>query len=477
MINNLAIVGAGIAGIYAAIISKTLRPDLNVLLIEQGDRIGGLLASKTFDNIEFDYGTHVPRLTGHETVDRLLFGDLNKQQWRYFKNINAANVSLNNVLYTRSPNPFVGKASNPRYDKHIAQLLNTLDNQGIKFSNLKQQLMHLFGSGFVETFFAPCISKTLGAQLQDLAPDTHILLGLGRLILAETEAMRALKADPRLDSVLAFADQTDGMSELTNLYPTNGRGIGLWVETLQSKMEKLGVQIKTNCQVTEIGREEDTINHICLSDGNKYPVDHVCWCGPSFALIHAAQLPFVSQYRPTIRQTRLYHFAFEQALNVESNYVNVNDPQYNSFRLTLYPNLSGQSTGPFKITAEVIEPMHNECSISQKHIQQELIDIGVVDANNRCIFSTQDIVKAGFPIITPAFKKEVARQQDVIHSHLKNVSSLGKANGKCFFMQEVLIATHTEMSALLQADALSVSVPLFKKWGIHADNVEFQQGV
>ena len=472
MINNLAIVGAGIAGIYAAIISKTLRPDLNVVLIEQGDRIGGLLASKTFDNIEFDFGTHVPRLTGHETIDRLLFGDLNKQQWRYFTNINAANVSLNNVLYTRSPNPFVGKASNPGYEKHIIQLLNTLDNKATEFSNLKQQLTHLFGSGFVETFFSPCISKKLGAQLQDLAPDTHTLLGLGRLIVAETEAMRALKADPRLDAVLAFADQTEGMSELTNLYPTNGRGIGLWVETLQSKMEKLGVQIKTGCQVTEILRQEKKIKHICLSDGSKYAVDHMCWCSSSFALIHAAQLPFVSQYRPMIRQTRLYHFAFEQPLNVQSNYIDVNDPQYDSFRLTLYPNLSGQSTGPFKVTVEVIEPMHTECSISQKHIQQELIDIGVVDANNRCVFSTQDIVKAGFPIITPAFKKEVARQQDVIHSHLENVSSLGKANGKYFFMQEVLIATHTEMSALLEADALSVSEQVLKNWVVQEVQVE-----
>jgi protoporphyrinogen oxidase len=472
MINNLAIVGAGIAGIYAAIISKTLRPDLNVVLVEQGERIGGLLASKTFDNIEFDYGTHVPRLTGHETVDRLLFGDLNNQQWRYFTNINAANVSLNNVLYTRSPNPFVGKASNPGYEKHIVQLLNTLDNKATEFYNLKQQLTHLFGSGFVETFFAPCISKKLGAQLQDLAPDTHTLLGLGRLIVAETEAMRALKADPRLDGVLAFADQTEGMSELTNLYPANGRGIGLWVETLQSKMEKLGVQIKTSCQVTEILRQEEIIKHICLSDGSKYAVDHMCWCSSSFALIHAAQLPFVSQYRPMIRQTRLYHFAFEQPLNVQSNYIDVNDPQYDSFRLTLYPNLSGQSTGPFKVTVEVIEPMHTECLISQKHIQQELINIGVVDANNRCVFSTQDIVKAGFPIITPAFKKEVARQQDVIHSHLKNVSSLGKANGKYFFMQEVLIATHAEMSALLEADVLSVSEQVLKKWVIQADHVE-----
>ncbi|WP_371194144.1 NAD(P)-binding protein [Glaciecola sp. SC05] len=453
MINNLAIVGAGIAGIYAAIISKTLRPNLNVVLIEQAPTVGGLLASKTFGEMEFDYGTHVPRLTGHDTIDNILFGDLDKKQWRHFNNINAGNVSLNSELYTRSANPFLGKRSNPKYAQHIAQLLETLERKPGEHSNLEEQLKHMFGAGFVDAFFAPCIRKKLGAELQDLAPDTHKLIGLARLIVGETEAMRALKADARLDAVLAFADQTDGMSALTNMYPSDGRGIGLWIETLHKKMLALGVQIRTGCQVTEIMRKGKAITHIWLSDGSEYAIDHMCWCSPNFALINAAQLPFKSEYRPTIRQTRLYHFAFEQALNVQSNYIDVNDPQYHSFRITLYPNLSGRSSGPFKVTVEVIEPMNNECSPGQHDIHKELIAIGIVNANNPCVFSKQDVVKAGFPIITPAFKRELERQQAVVKSHLHNVSSLGKANGKYFFMQEVLIAAHEEMIALLGLDA------------------------
>jgi protoporphyrinogen oxidase len=233
------------------------------------------------------------------------------------------------------------------------------------------------------------------------------------------------------------------------MYPKNGRGIGLWIETLESKMRGLGVQIRTGCQVTEIMRKGKVVKHIWLSDGSEYAIDHLCWCSPSFALIHAAQLPFKSEYRPTIRQTRLYHFAFEQALNVQSNYIDVNDPQFHSFRLTLYPNLAAQTTGPFKLTVEVIEPQNAESSPGQRDIHQELIDMGIVDASNACVFSTQDVVKAGFPIITPAFQKEVARQQQAVQSHLANVSSLGKANGKYFFMQEVLLAAHTEMCELL----------------------------
>lgn len=455
MINNLAIVGAGIAGIYAAILSKTLRPNLNVVLIEQADQIGGLLASKTYGKLEFDYGTHVPRMTGHDDVDKILFGHLDNQQWRYFNNINAGNVSLNNALYTRSANPFLGKAGNPQYAQHIAQLLDTLEHESSEHTNLKQQLVDLFGVGFVEAFFAPCIRKKLGAELHELAPDTHKLIGLARLIVAETEAMRALKADARLDTVLAFADQTDGMSALTNLYPANGRGIGLWVEGLHKKLLEMGVQLKTGCTVTEIMRQGKSVKHIWLSDGSEYSIDHLCWCSPSFALIHAAQIPFKSQYRPTIRQTRLYHFAFANALKVESNYIDVNDPQYHSFRLTLYPNMSGQSQGPFKITVEVIEPQDAEHSPGQLDIHKELIDIGIVDATNPCVFSTQDVVKAGFPLLTPEFKQEVARQQVAVQKYLSNVSSLGKANGKYFFMQEVLIAAHHEVLALLEPQVLT----------------------
>ena len=453
MINNMAIVGAGIAGIYAAILSKTLRPDLNVVLIEQSDVIGGLLASKTFDGYEFDYGTHVPRMTGHEIVDSILFGDLDKSQWRQFQNINAGNVSLNKVLYTRSANPYLGKYSNPDFGEHLAKLFDAIDTQKVPYTNLQEQLEGEFGKGFVRSFFAPSISKKLGAQLKDLAPDTHKLLGLARIIVGESETMKVLKSHPRLDDVLAYADQTDGMSDLINMYPSNGRGIGLWLEQLEAKMRELGVIIKTNCQLTELMRDGRDVHHIWLSDGSEYAIDHLCWCSPAFALIRAAQIPFESQYKPSIRQTKLYHFAFKQPLEVDNNYIDVNDPSFNCFRVTLYPNLGAHKHGPYKLTVEVMEPENCECSVSEECILQELIKMGVVSDNNECLYSNQDLVKAGFPVITPEFKNEVARQQSIIHQQLGNVSTLGKASGKYFFMQEVLIAAHTEVSELFSSKA------------------------
>lgn len=78
---HIAIVGAGIAGIYSALLCKTIRPDCRVSLIEQSDQLGGLLASKRFGDYEFDFGTHVPRLTGHEDIDNLLFANMDEQHW------------------------------------------------------------------------------------------------------------------------------------------------------------------------------------------------------------------------------------------------------------------------------------------------------------------------------------------------------------------------------------------------------------
>ncbi|WP_395344867.1 NAD(P)-binding protein [Ningiella sp. W23] len=469
MMNNIAIVGGGIAGIYAAMLTKTLKPKANVVLIEQGDVLGGLLASKTFTksnadggesvSLEFDYGTHVPRMIGHSDIDNLLFGALDKTQWRLFNDINAANVSLNNALYTRSAAPYIGPENNPQHESHFAQMLQASKLTDMSYHNLKQQLIHQYGSGYVNSFFAPCLQQKLGVGIEQLAPDTHKLIGLGRIIVDNANRMRELKTQDKFDDILSFADQTDGMSNLSNMYPENGRGIGLWVESLTKQLKQLGVIIKTGCHVTEILRNGKEAKHIWLSDNSEYAIDYLCWCGPAFSLIHAARLNFTSQYRPQIRQTRLYHFAFDKPFTIDSNYVDVNDPQYKSFRVTLYPNLSGHnmhtqgnegtSKSHYKCTVEVIEAQNATNSPSPSDIEQEIREMGLIHANSTCIFQAQDIVKAGFPIMTPEFHKEVARQQTAISSQLSNVSALGKASGKSFFMAQVLVDAHEQLSHLL----------------------------
>lgn len=105
---SMVIVGSGIAGIYAALLAKTKFPNAFISLVEQSEQLGGLLSSTSIDGHWFDYGTHVPRFTGDDSIDTLLFSSIDLSAFRQFQNVNAANVGPFNALYTDSPNPFLG---------------------------------------------------------------------------------------------------------------------------------------------------------------------------------------------------------------------------------------------------------------------------------------------------------------------------------------------------------------------------------
>ena len=73
---SMVIVGSGIAGIYAALLAKTKFPNAFISLVEQSEQLGGLLSSTSIDGHWFDYGTHVPRFTGDDSIDTLLFSSI-----------------------------------------------------------------------------------------------------------------------------------------------------------------------------------------------------------------------------------------------------------------------------------------------------------------------------------------------------------------------------------------------------------------
>lgn len=434
---HVLIVGGGIAGIFAALYSKTQYPHIRVTLLEQADQLGGLLASKRYGGIEFDYGTHVPRTTLIPQIDSLLFANLKDEHWRQFQDINAGNVSLDQYLYPFSGNPFLATPSN---DGLSAQL-NHIQTPRIEqphWSSLHTQLNEQFGGDLVSRFFAPCLRKKLGVELTELAADSHRLIGLSRVILGDSDLMSTLKDEPRLDALLAFAKQTQGMSKAINFYPKINRGMGYWVELLHKQAISLGVAIKLQTTVKQFKLSDGGISHVELSGHHIEPVDHVCWTSPSALLFKACGRNPQSKFKPTIRSTRLFHFTFAQPFLSDNNYIDVNDPQCDAFRVTLYPNLRQIHQAPYACTVEVIiNEFTQHCS--WQSIASELVSMGIIDADNTIIMHVEDEIKAGFPIMSPEFFKESLAMATRAQAAFKNITLLGKASGRVFFMQDVLI--------------------------------------
>lgn len=437
---SMIVVGSGIAGIYAALQAKTKFPKASVSLIEQNDQLGGLLSSTNIGGHWFDYGTHVPRFTGDSDIDTLLFSSIDLPEFRQFQNINAANVGPFNSLYTQSPNPFLGSAKNKRQYRQIAELKRIDTDKrsvSIEYASLQAQLNARFGPSLTENFFEPLMNKRFGVSLCDLAPNSHKIIGLQRLILGDAELMRELKGSPFLDEVLAFASQDEGLSPLMNIYPKGEQGIRLWVDKLITNLRECGVKIYTKTDICDINTTGNVINSVTFSSGEKVACDLLVWTAPLFTLIRAAKLKYIPSMRPTFRTSSLYHFVFPDAPLIHSNYVNVYDAEFSSFRVTLYSNLSKTDTDNHRITVEIMHGS-DEPAPSSETICQELYSMGIVASSSRPSLSHVSAAASGFPVLTPAFKQEMEKQQHFIESKLANVMTLGKASGSAFFMADVV---------------------------------------
>lgn len=449
----MVIIGGGIAGLFAALYTKTQRPDWEVTIVEHSPQLGGLLASKNVAALTFDYGTHVPRETMNPIIDTLLFSEMSAASWERFYDINAGNVSLDGVLHEGSPSPFLATISNTQIEQQIQALQIGTQSCDKVFPNLEAQLLSVYGSSLVEMFFRPCIAKKIGADLSQLAPDTHHLFGLGRLILGDQCLMAELKQSQALDKVLANADQRVGVSSACNFYPKHGKGVGLWIEQLTVKAKALGINILTNHSVNALKLNNGQVTNVILQNGKSIRTQHLCWCAPIFPLLKLAGVAYQPEYKPTFRRTDLYHFAFTKPLLASNTYVDVNDANYHAFRLTLYPNLTSALNNLYRVTVEVIGSVSNEQSHSIETIHTELIALGVVGSENVLELSAHDTVPMGFPVMTTQFMQETQRQAKASAEHLNNVSLLGKAGGKVFFMQEVLNDTLAQLESIVEQDA------------------------
>lgn len=457
---SIVIVGSGIAGLLAALLAKSLKPNTHVVLLEKSDKFGGLLGSTKLNNQWFDHGTHVMRYTGTPEIDELLFSSLDLKQFRRFRNINAANVGPFNSLYTDSPNAYLASPENVNKGKQFDELLSASKSER-NFSNLYDQLISWYGTSLTEEFFTPILQKRFGKSPKQLASGSHNLIGLARLILGSEAQMREYKNDPKLDKVLAFTSQHEGLSELINMYPSDGNGVGIWVNSLTERLVKLGVQLIPNIGIKHFEFKNKRVEKVGLTNNIDIDCETLIWTAPLPMLIKLSPFNYSFSQKPTFRTTTLFHFLFSEAPLIKSNYVNVFDPEFKSFRVTLYTNLSGCKTSEHRITVEVMHDS-SESPPSSADICKELRIMGIIDEISSPSYSHVCAAASGFPVLTPDFVKEMEKQSTFVANNFNNVITLGKASGSAFFMADVLNEVYRKIKFQYEDASSESLVPEFR---------------
>lgn len=432
--NTALVVGGGIAGLLSAYLLKASYR--KVILVEQGSLLGGLLQSVKNEHGDwFDCGTHFMGDTGIEELDSLLYGQIVDDTWnkyQYFHSSSYFSGTLNEA------NSLVNVNGLPRKEfcEAMIQML-TRKASNKKFDNLEEQLVDTFGEKFVQVLFKPAMQKLYGVPLKELAVDAHILFGLGRITGFDSETTEQLKMSPVYNEKLNNYFASDNPSSKFGYYPKTG-GINQWTNKFIKLIKDSGVVIHTNTTVEKLTSEGNSVTEAVLTDGTRIDLDHIVWTVPTAFALKAANIPFKSN-RPDMRITYVINLVYDKPFLSNTHWCQIYDPAVSSFRGTFYSNVQGElNPGRFPCTMEIVSGKTYSEGEAIEAAKADLVKIGLVSPDYRCIYANFSPVKQGFPVLRQSFVKDINTQRNLLEEKFTNITCLGKSSGKSFFMIDVL---------------------------------------
>ena len=119
-------------------------------------------------------------------------------------------------------------------------------------------------------------------------------------------------------------------------------------------------------------------------------------------------------------------------------FVQCHDPNFKTFRVTLYPNIQKNKNNIYHLTAEVIEPIASDLEELKKKVLSELIQIGIVSKESNLLFQDSELLSNGFPLPTIELTNTNKLYLDRAKKMIKNVNFLGRASGGGFTAGPVL---------------------------------------
>jgi len=443
---NIVVVGGGIAGIVSAILLKK-KAD-RVYLVEKEKDIGGLYRSFQSDlGVFFDYGSHFLRETGIPDLDEVLFEGITSRDWRILDNLKGG-AFYKSHLNPESPFIDARLLSEETYQRGIIELLEITDGDRT-YCNLKEQLCLTFGQTLTAHLFQPILKdKFFGCELDELTANAHYLFGLSRILAFTPCASREVKKSSVYDQKFAYHSSIEGASSLKNFYPIN-RGIDLWIDLLKEKLDRLGVEVITGASIENVGHAKGSIQSVQLDNQQQLDCDQVIWTIPAPFFFMASGLRLEPLKKPLRKlHTSLFHFAFDKPFATDVHYIQCHEPTFNTFRVTLYPNIQQNHSNNHHLTAEVISSSEPDLGSLNDVVKSELERMGVVVPKSEILFQRSELIPNGFPFPTPELQRSVENQIRIAQEAFNNIIFLGRTTGKGFIANQVLADVYEQLGSL-----------------------------
>ncbi|CAH9054256.1 hypothetical protein PSECIP111951_00995 [Pseudoalteromonas holothuriae] len=439
------VIGGGITGLFSAILASKYFD--NVTLIENAPKCGGLLQSWQDESGNFfDLGTHILSETSNQQINDILFKGIyeNPQDWHQFE-VMKVSSSFNSARYDTGQFVPLHYLDEGDYEKALLQLLNAKGLPIEQADNLEQFAIENYGLIVTDKIFRPIMLKLQNAELKDLHPSVHYIFGLSRFIPGSVELARELKKSPCYDAKLAFATYYDGVSDVPKYYPKRG-GVELWIDYLVEQATELGVEIQTSQCVTNVAFSDSKITDVILGNGEQLSCDHIIWTIPPVFALKLLDWPLANipvRFCPT----SLHHFVLDKPFIDKNFYSNVYDINSIPFRVTFYPNITNDNVvGPYNCTVEVLGEFDLTEQALNDQIILELKSLGYIEQGASVVSVSSTKLAMGFPQFSNAFVNERIRQIDALEAGVKNMTLLGKASKKEFFIYSVLQEAYEQLT-------------------------------
>ena len=438
MSKKYVIVGGGIAGLFSALLLS--KQGHKVTVVEKAGEVGGLLRSIPLfkDDIFFDFGTHILTETGVLEIDELLFSGLDAHTYDFVKV-----GTYKDFLYER--NGFITDFSLSESDRKNFLTELIVSKPKDKYSSLEEQLINSFGKGYYENLLKDSIQKFFFTSAKNLVPDAHLLFGLGRIIVADEEKTKELKNNKKIDSVIGFHSNKDGVSRGKAFYPKKG-GVGQWIETIVPRLKKEGVEILTDCNIQNLSIEDNKISRVDTDQGNFY-TDELLWTISPFLLLQLLKINPSKSEPPKLLSSAIFNFVVDRNYLTDLHYLQCHNKNCLSFRVTLYNNFTPRNDEYFLITTEVLlESPTADLSEIEDKVFKELIEMNIVSKATNKIFSQNHLIANGFPVPTEKFIENSQNQNKLAEESYENIKVFGKCSGKNWFMNDIVINIHNSLN-------------------------------
>jgi protoporphyrinogen oxidase len=442
MSDSTIILGGGIAGILSALILA--KQGIKVTIIEKEPMLGGLLNSAYhYNDYAFDYGTHFLTTTGISALDNLLFNKDFVEKCYQYPFIKAGNVFAGQ-LNSKSPSLNMHALNNDSYNKICGQLFNLSPPSDMVPANCKTQLDEAFGPYISDTVFSPILKKLVGETLENLAPDAHRLFSLQRIIVGNEYITQQLKTLNKFNECISYQDYATKASSYSVYYPQTG--MTQWITSLAEQLNALGVNILLKQQTQHLTYDNGW--HCTLSSGRVITSSRLVSTISPFILAKIAKLKLPVANTIKFRNIHLLHIVISGDFKSDLHYFYNYDLESLAFRVTLYPKISQSNN--CHCTIEIInqntcyEPFNVEKIV--KNLKQELVDLDIICATQDFIHSKYQYLGPSFPVRDTGFVDACETLDATIMNQFPTLESVGKAQGKEFFMIDVLKNVYQQLT-------------------------------